>query len=164
MRGSETMKEVVETLIKRKETISTMESRTGGAIANAITNIEGSSAVLKFSAVTYSNEYKIKMGVSKDTIDKYTVYNMEVAKEMAQAISTFTNSNYGIGITGRMNVEDPNNQGGNISFIYIAIYNKNNNDYYTLTLNAKPQSRENNKEMILQAIIGEFKYLLKVEK
>lgn len=164
MRGSETMKEVVETLIKRKETISTMESCTGGAIANAITNIEGSSAVLKFSAVTYSNEYKIKMGVSKDTIDKYTVYSMEVAKEMAQAISTFTNSNYGIGITGRMNVEDPNNQGGNISFIYIAIYNKNNNDYYTLTLNAKPQSRENNKEMILQAIIGEFKYLLKVEK
>ncbi len=158
------MKEVVETLIKRKETISTMESCTGGAIANAITNIEGSSAVLKFSAVTYSNEYKIKMGVSKDTIDKYTVYSMEVAKEMAQAISTFTNSNYGIGITGRMNVEDPNNQGGNISFIYIAIYNKNNNDYYTLTLNAKPQSRENNKEMILQAIIGEFKYLLKVEK
>ena len=164
MRGSETMKEVVETLIKRKETISTMESCTGGAIANAITNIEGSSAVLKFSAVTYSNEYKIKMGVSKDTIDKYTVYSMEVAKEMAQAISTFTNSNYGIGITGRMNVEDSNNQGGNISFIYIAIYNKNNNDYYTLTLNAKPQSRENNKEMILQAIIGEFKYLLKVEK
>ena len=164
MRGSETMKEVVETLIKRKETISTMESCTGGAIANAITNIEGSSAVLKFSAVTYSNEYKIKMGVLKDTIDKYTVYSMEVAKEMAQAISTFTNSNYGIGITGRMNVEDPNNQGGNISFIYIAIYNKNNNDYYTLTLNAKPQSRENNKEMILQAIIGEFKYLLKVEK
>ena len=158
------MKEVVETLIKRKETISTMESCTGGAIANAITNIEGSSAVLKFSAVTYSNEYKIKMGVSKDTIDKYTVYSMEVAKEMAQAISTFTNSNYGIGITGRMNVEDSNNQGGNISFIYIAIYNKNNNDYYTLTLNAKPQSRENNKEMILQAIIGEFKYLLKVEK
>ena len=49
------MKEVVELLTKNKETISTMESCTGGYIANAITNIEGASEILKFSAIAYSN-------------------------------------------------------------------------------------------------------------
>lgn len=47
-----------------------MESCTGGALVNAITNIPGASEVLKFSAVTYSNEYKIKLGVdSKQSIN-----------------------------------------------------------------------------------------------
>ena len=32
-----------------------MESCTGGGVVNAITNIEGASDILKFSAVTYSN-------------------------------------------------------------------------------------------------------------
>ena len=93
------MKEIIEKLTKLGKTISTMESCTGGGIANAITNIEGASEVLKFSAVTYSNEFKIKMGVSSKVIDKYSVYSMEVAKEMSKNISIFTSSNYGVGIT-----------------------------------------------------------------
>ena len=66
------MNEVIKLLTEKNKTISTMESCTGGGIANAITNIEGSSEVFKFGAVTYSNEYKIKMGVSSNIIDKYT--------------------------------------------------------------------------------------------
>ena len=81
------MKEIVEELIKRNKTISTMESCTGGHVVDAITSIEGASSILKFSAVTYSNEYKIKMGVSKDIIDTYTVYSMETANAMSKAIS-----------------------------------------------------------------------------
>ena len=94
---------IVKLLIKNNKTISIMESCTGGGVANAITNIEGSSEVFKFGAITYSNEYKIKMGVSKDIIDKYSVYSMETANEMSKNISLFTNSNYGIGITGKLN-------------------------------------------------------------
>ena len=56
-----TFKNIIEILTKNNETIATMESCTGGGVANAITSIEGASSVLKFSAVTYSNEYKIKM-------------------------------------------------------------------------------------------------------
>ena len=68
------LKELVEKLLDLGKTISTMESCTGGGVANAITNIAGASEVLKFSAVTYSNEFKIKMGVSSEIIDKYSVY------------------------------------------------------------------------------------------
>ena len=103
------MKDVVNKLIELNKTIATMESCTGGGVANAITNIEGASAIIKFSAVTYSNEYKIKMGVDKEVIDKYTVYSMETAKEMSKNISLFANSNYGVGITGQINKVDPAN-------------------------------------------------------
>ena len=103
------MKEIVKRLIKLNKTISTMESCTGGFLANEITNIEGSSEVFKYSAVTYSNEYKIKMGVNKKVIDKYTVYSKETANEMSKNISDFTSSNYGVGITGQINRIDKRN-------------------------------------------------------
>ena len=65
---------IVKKLDENKETISSMESCTAGYFATTLTNVDGSSRVLKFSAITYSNEYKIKMGVSEETINKYTVY------------------------------------------------------------------------------------------
>ena len=59
------LEEIVKILTKQNKTVSTMESCTGGCLANAITNIPGASEILKFSAVTYSNEFKEKMGVDK---------------------------------------------------------------------------------------------------
>ena len=67
------LEDLVKYLIKNHISISTMESCTGGLLASLITDISDASTILKFSAVTYSTEYKIKMGVSKDVIDKYTV-------------------------------------------------------------------------------------------
>ena len=124
------MEKVVKRLIELGKTISTMESCTGGGVANAITNVEGSSDVLKFSAVTYSNEFKIKMGVSGEVIDKYSVYSMETANEMSKNISLFTNSNYGVGITGKINRTDKNNLYGEDNIIYISIYDRDNDKYY----------------------------------
>ena len=89
MESNSDMKDVVNLLIEKKMTIATMESCTGGFVVSSITDIDGSSNVLKFSAVTYSNEYKIKMGVSKEVIDKYSVYSINVAREMAKKISNF---------------------------------------------------------------------------
>ena len=65
------MREIINKLILTNKTISTMESCTGGGLANEITSYEDASKVLKFSAVTYSNEYKIKMGVDEEIINKY---------------------------------------------------------------------------------------------
>jgi len=126
----EIMNKVVELLIKNNKTISTMESCTGGALVNAITNIPGASEVLKFSAITYSNEYKIKLGVDSKIIDKYTVYSIETADEMSKVISNYTNSNYGVGITGKLSRPDINNPYGEDNLVFISIYNKDNNKYY----------------------------------
>ena len=150
------MFDVVKILTQRKETIATMESCSGGAIVNSITNIPGASEVLKFSAVTYANEFKIKMGVLKETIDKYSVYSMAVAKEMSKNISLFANSTYGIGITGKINREDPYNKSGENNKIFISIYNKNNDTYNTFSLIAKDADRISNKDYIVEEIAKKF--------
>mgnify|MGYP004503962219 FL=1 len=147
------MKEIIEKLTNLNKTISTMESCTGGGIANAITNIEGASEVFKFSAVTYSNEYKIKMGVDKNIIDEYSVYSMETANEMSKNISKFTNSNYGIGITGKLNRVDRFNPYGSDNVVYISIYDKDNNKYYNSIVEAKLSTRKDNKELVINEVI-----------
>ena len=151
------MKEIIELLTKNKETISTMESCTGGGIANAITNIEGASEVIKYSAVTYSNEFKIKMGVSKDIIDKYTVYSREVSDEMSKNISNFTNSDYGIGVTGKLNRVDKANPYGSDNIVFISIYSKKKDKFYNATVECTESSRKQNKELVINTVI----YLLK---
>lgn len=150
------MQEVIEILTKLNKTIATMESCTGGGVANAITNIEGASEVLKYSAVTYSNEYKIKMGVNQKTINKYSVYSMEVAREMAENISNFANSNYGIGITGKLNRVDVNNPFGEDNVTFISIYDKDNNIYHDFKVKATKSSRALNKDLIINKITQEL--------
>ncbi len=151
------MKDIVEKLRELNKTISTMESCTGGYIVNSITNIPGASEVLKYSCVTYSNEYKIKMGVSKDTIDKYSVYSQEVANEMSNSISLYTNSNYGIGVTGKLLRADQNNDFGKDDTVFISIYNKDTNTYLNSKIKVIYNTREENKQLILNEIINMLK-------
>ncbi len=146
------MKEVVEKLIKYNKTISTMESCTGGAIANEITNVEGSSAIIKFSAVTYSNEYKIKMGVNEEVINRYSVYSTNVSRQMSKSISLFTNSDYGIGVTGQINRVDKENITNECNKIYVSIYDKEADAYYDKVLYAINDNRDNNKKYIVSEL------------
>ena len=150
------MEELVNKLRLLNKTIATMESCTGGGLANAITNIPGASEALRFSAVTYSNEYKIKMGVSSETISKYSVYSMEVATEMSKQISIFANSNYGVGITGKMNKPDKANNFGKDNIVYISIYDKDNDKYYNMSVEVTRKSREENKNFIINLIVSEL--------
>lgn len=155
------MKEVVELLNKNNKTISTMESCTGGGVANAITNIEGSSSIFMFGAVTYSNEYKIKMGVDQNIIEKYSVYSMETAIEMSRSISAYTSSNYGVGITGKINKADPSNPYGENNKIFISIYDKDNDRYHNEEITASSVSRSQNKEIIIKEITEMLLSILK---
>lgn len=155
------MNDIVKLLIEKNKTISTMESATGGSIANSITNIEGASEVFKFGAVTYSNEYKIKMGVSKSIIDKYTVYSTEVSNEMSKSISNYTNSNYGIGVTGKLNRIDKYNPYGEDDVIYISIYDRDNNEYYNEIIKSIYNTREENKKLVIDKITNMLKEIIK---
>ena len=155
------LREIIKILTKKNKTISTMESCTGGGVANAITNIEGASEVLKFSAVTYSNEYKIKMGVNESIIDKYSVYSIKTAEEMRKNISAFANSNYGVGITGKLNRVDKNNLYGQDNIVYVSIYDKDNNKFYNGSIEVTKQSRKENKELVIELIINMLIQIIK---
>lgn len=157
------LEKIVEILTKQNKTISTMESCTGGGLANAITNIPGASEILKFSAVTYSNEFKIKMGVPKEIIDEYSVYSMATAIEMSKKISQFTSSNYAIGITGKLNRVDPRNLSGDDNIVYFSIYNKDKDIIYSDFLKVTKSSRKENKEEVIDKIIDNLYEILKKE-
>lgn len=101
---------LVELLKSKNYVIVFVESCTGGALADAITDIVGASQVLKDSFVTYSNEAKVKLGVSKYIIDQYSVYSSECAKYMAYAgIQQSVAANICVSVTGTLNRVDPDN-------------------------------------------------------
>lgn len=154
-------KNIIHKLQLKQLTIATMESCTGGGVANAITNMEGASEIFKFSAVTYCNEYKIKMGVDKEVIDKYTVYSMETAMSMAKAISNFANSNYGVGVTGKLNRKDENNDTGSNNLVYISIYSKDEDKFYNEEVTVNKNTRFLNKKIVINKIIEMMATLLK---
>ena len=147
---------IIDRLDKNGKYISTMESCTGGGVVNTLTSIEGASNVLKFSAVTYSNEYKIKMGVDKRVIDKYSVYSSEVSVEMAKAITLFANSDYGIGITGKLNRVDEQNPYGEDNVVFFTIYDKANDKCYSDSLKVLGRNRIVNKEEVIEYIFDKF--------
>lgn len=153
-----TFKKIVFELINRGETIATMESCTGGGVVNEITCVEGASEVLKFSAITYSNLYKIKMGVSADVINKYSVYSMETAREMAFNIAKFANSDFGLGITGKLNRADVNNNYGKDNQVFVSIYYKDL--FYDIVINVDRKTRKQNKNLIIEKIIEKLGELL----
>lgn len=149
----EKYEKIVKRLQELNKTIATMESCTGGSVASEITNHPGASLVLRFSAVTYSNEYKIKMGVSSEVIDKYSVYSMETAIEMAKNIAKFAESDYGIGVTGKINNPDPANNFGADDKIFVAVYDRNKDTIYNIDIDAIPNvERIKNKENVISLI------------
>ena len=116
----EKLKQVLDKMASVHHTLSTMESCTGGGLSSVITNIPGASEVFHYGAVTYTNEYKIKMGVDHRIIDKFGVYSTETSKAMAKAIAQMTGSDIGIGISGNLNLVDSKENKGGI--IYFSIY------------------------------------------
>lgn len=160
MKKIKTMKDLVNYLILCNKKISTMESCTGGDVANEITNIEGASNIFGFGMVTYSNEYKIKQGVNKKTIEEYTVYSLEVANEMSRVVQNYTSSDYAVGITGQMRRVDLNNITNEDNKVYISIYDKEGDKYYNKIVIMNKKTREENKKEVIKAVIEMFNSIL----
>jgi len=115
------VKNLIKKLKKRKLFLATMESCTGGGFSNAITNIKGASEIFKGGIVAYSNEVKIRFGVSKDLIKKYSVYSKKVALAMARAAKKKLNVDIGVGITGLISRPDPKEPKSKAGEIFIAV-------------------------------------------
>ncbi|MDU3523215.1 MAG: nicotinamide-nucleotide amidohydrolase family protein [Clostridium saudiense] len=103
-------------------TISTAESCTGGLVAAKLISYAGISSSFLEGAVTYSNEAKIKrLGVKKDTLEKYGAVSEETAREMAEGIAKESSSNVSIATTG---IAGPG--GGTkekpVGLVYIAVH------------------------------------------
>ena len=82
-------------------TIGTVESASGGRIADRITNVPGSSDYFKGSTVAYSNEVKIALlGVKRKTIENYGAVSEQTALEMARGGRKLLNVDVCVSDTG----------------------------------------------------------------
>ncbi len=88
-------------LMKKKYTMTTAESCTGGMIAARMVNAPGVSAVLKSGFITYANEAKEELlGVSHDTLEKFGAVSRETAKEMAEGAVKAAHTDAAVAVTG----------------------------------------------------------------
>ncbi len=93
--------ELGKQLKQRHATISTAESCTGGWIAKAITDVEGSSAWFNAGLVTYSEQMKQRLlNVNSKTLLQAGVVSEDVANEMAVGACQSAGSDYAISVTG----------------------------------------------------------------
>lgn len=82
-------------------TVGTIESATGGRIADRMTDVPGSSDYFKGSVVAYSNEVKVgPVGVKEETIESYGAVSGRTAEEMAQGGRKLLNVDICISDTG----------------------------------------------------------------
>ena len=129
----ETMQEVLgKILLKNKETISTAESCTGGAIASLITSVPGASAYFQGSIVSYSNDVKQSLlNVKKDTLEKYGAVSEETVKEMLSGLLQKMNTTYGIAVSGIMG-PDGGTDDKPVGTVFIAVGNKESQKVHQL--------------------------------
>ena len=99
---NQTLEEVVgKELKKKKQTVSTAESCTGGNIAGRLTKVSGSSDYFIGSVVSYSDEVKkVILDVSKDDIEKHGVVSREVVEQMAIGVKKKLKTDYSVATSG----------------------------------------------------------------
>ena len=100
--GEDTLALVISDLaLKHHLKIGTVESCTGGGIANAIVSIPGSSAYFEGALVTYSYDIKSKLAsVSTETLEKFGAVSKETVIEMAEGGKSVLGVDYCVSISG----------------------------------------------------------------
>lgn len=116
--------EIVRECVSKGIKISTAESCTGGMISAAITSISGSSAVMELGICSYSNRVKREvLGVSEETLRKFTEYSLPCAEEMAEGAVRISGADFAVSTSG---VAGPT--GGTtenpVGTVYIAVFGK----------------------------------------
>jgi nicotinamide-nucleotide amidase len=146
--GDETLEQVlVKLLTAKKQTLATAESCTGGLLANRITNVSGSSAVLLAGYVCYANEAKIDvLEVEPTLIEKYGAVSEEVAWAMAEGARKRARSTYALATTG---IAGPT--GGSeekpVGTVYVALASESETKVRKLFF---PSDRETFKQLVAQ--------------
>lgn len=116
------LEEVAFAALKRRGyTLSCAESCTGGLIAKRLTDLPGSSAVLKGSAVTYCNQAKHELlGVSQELLDAKGAVSREVAIAMAEGARNIFASDLAVSTTGVAG-PDSDERGNPVGLVYVAL-------------------------------------------
>ena len=116
----ETPEQAIGPLFKERGlTLATMESCTGGYLANSITEVPDSADYFKGGVVAYTNAMKTANGVPLETIEKHGGVSQATATAMARAVRERFDADFGIGITGVLGPSEI--EGKPVGLAYVGI-------------------------------------------
>ncbi len=98
----ESIPEVVASIFRRRRlTLATAESCTGGFVASRLTALAGCSEYYMGGVVSYSNDVKENtLGVNHDTLLTHGAVSEETARQMAEGVRTRLHADFGTATTG----------------------------------------------------------------
>ena len=92
---------LIQKLTASKQTLSTVESCTGGLLFGYLTAVPGASAVLERGFITYSDQSKQEMvGVTANTLAAFGAVSQQTAEEMAKGGCQIARTDLSISLTG----------------------------------------------------------------
>ncbi|MFD2422576.1 CinA family protein [Amycolatopsis pigmentata] len=92
---------LVEALIGRGETVATAESLTAGLVCATLTDVPGSSAVVRGGLVVYATDLKTRLaGVDPALLADHGAVHPEVAAQLAAGARDRCAADWGLGLTG----------------------------------------------------------------
>ncbi|MEB3366986.1 CinA family protein [Saccharopolyspora mangrovi] len=102
--------ELIGVLRRRSETVATAESLTAGLVSAALTEVPGSSAVVRGGLVVYATDLKERLaGVDPQLLAEHGAVHPDVAAQLAVGASRRCGADWGVGLTG---VAGPDPQDG----------------------------------------------------
>ena len=106
-------------LVSRGMTLATMESVSGGFLANTITEAPDSNQWYRGGNVAYTIDAMVASGVDSGVLETHGVVSQETANAMAQVAQSATAADFGIGMTGVLGPQEL--EGHRPGTIHIAI-------------------------------------------
>lgn len=130
-RDSSSLEETVGALLSDAHaTISLAESMTGGALADRLTSVPGSSAWFAGGFVTYSKKMKSQaLGIPLEAIERHGAVSKETAEAMALAVREKMGTTYGLSVTGNAG-PTTDGQEAPVGMVYIGISDARGTDVF----------------------------------
>lgn len=120
--GDDTLSHAVgRILLERGLTLACMESATGGALANMITDVSGSSSYFRGGIVAYHRKTKARYGVAETIMDSHGLVSEETAAAMAHAVRRELATSVGLATTGVAGKEPVESQAPGTVYVAAAI-------------------------------------------
>ena len=109
-------REIVKALTARRQTLCVAESLTGGLMSDSVVQVPGASYVFLGGVVSYDERMKEKiLGVSAETLAKYTAVSSQTACEMANGVRKLMGADYALSATGYAGPD-----GEDVGLVYIG--------------------------------------------
>ena len=139
------VRKVHDLFAKKKLTLSTAESCTGGLISHYVTALPGASTFFIAGVVAYSADMKKSLlNVPSDLIAHHGVVSEETARAMAEGILSITDSDLSVSSTGNLGPDVL--EGKEEGLVYLAATRREMTVSKEMSLKG---GREENKEAVL---------------